>query len=199
MIFPPGVISMIHGGADVVNQLIDHPDIEGLSFVGSTPVAQHIYEQGHMKHKRVQALGGAKNFLVLMDDAPMEKSVRAMVDSCYGCAGERCLAGSVLVAVGDRAYQSLREKVVTAAKEVIVGDGLDPKVTMGPVISLEARERINQDIETAVSEGAELIYDGRTKIEKGYFQGPVVLDNVLPNTMMATKEIFGYCDWVNES
>ena len=113
-----------------------------------------------------------------------------MVDSCYGCAGERCLAGSVLVAVGDRAYQSLRESCCFGAKEVIVGDGLDPKVTMGPVISLEARERINQDIETAISEGAELIYDGRTKIEKGLLSGPVVLDNVLPNTLMATKEIF---------
>lgn len=191
--FPPGVINMTHGAKPVVDGFLDHPDIEGINFVGSTGVAKYIYERSGAKGKRSQALGGAKNFIVILPDAPMEKSVKAMVDSCYGCAGERCLAGSVLVAVGD-CYDTVKELVIKEAKNVIVGNGLDPEVTMGPVISAEAKERILGDIETAVSEGAELLVDGRNhKVPglNGYFMGPTVFDKVKPGTLLTDKEIFG--------
>ena len=128
----------------------------------------------------------------MLPDAPIEQSVAAMVDSCLGCAGERCLAGSVLVGVGE-AYDRLKEQVLKEVNQVVVGDGLDAKTTLGPVISAEAKSRIEKDIETALSEGAELLVDGRnpkTK-EKGYFLAPTVLDKVKPGTTMAQKEIFG--------
>ena len=192
--FPPGVMNMVHGGKDVVNAFLDHPDIEGLNFVGSTHVAKYIYTRGCEQGKRVQALGGAKNYMVILPDASMEASVNAMVDSCYGCAGERCLAGSVLIGVGD-AYPQLKDLVLKSVKNVVVGDGLDPKTTLGPVISKEAKERISADIETAEKEGGEILVDGREYkvkgFEKGYFLGPTVIDKIKPNTLMATKEIFG--------
>ncbi len=189
--FPNGVINMVHGGVDVVNSFCDHKDIKGVSFVGSTPIAKHVYQRGTSNGKRVQALGGAKNFMVILPDAAMEQSVAAMVDSCYGCAGERCLAGSVLIGVGD-AYHKMKELVVANAKKVITGDGMDSKVSLGPVISKQAKARILADIETAMKEGAELLVDGRNpKNDKGYFVGATVLDKVKPGTLMATKEIFG--------
>jgi malonate-semialdehyde dehydrogenase (acetylating) / methylmalonate-semialdehyde dehydrogenase len=192
--FPKGVINMIHGGKDVVNGLCDHPEIEGVNFVGSTPIAKHVYARGTANGKRVQALGGAKNFMVLLPDAVMDQSIKAMVDSCYGCAGERCLAGSILVGVGE-AYDKMKELVLQEMENVVVGNGLDTKTTLGPVISKLAQERITTDIATAVSEGAELLVDGRNvKVaghEEGYFMGPTVLDKINPGTLMATKEIFG--------
>ena len=154
--FPPGVINLVHGGKDVVNGILEHPDIDGVNFVGSSAVAKYVYEKGTSNNKRVQALGGAKNFLVMTDKASVAKSVRAMVESCYGCAGERCLAGSVLVGVG-QAYETLKSEVIQNAESVIIGDGLDQKTTMGPVISKEAMERINNDIETALKEGAKIL------------------------------------------
>ncbi|MBT3586049.1 MAG: CoA-acylating methylmalonate-semialdehyde dehydrogenase [Halobacteriovoraceae bacterium] len=192
--FPKGVINMVHGGKEVVNALCDHPEIEGLNFVGSTPIAKHVFTRGSACGKRVQALGGAKNFMVVLPDAVIDQSVRAMVDSCYGCAGERCLAGSVLVSVGD-AYGKVKEQVLKEVQKVRVGDGLRPETTLGPVISKSARDRISADINTAISEGAELLVDGRgIKVEgneNGYFLGPTVLDKVKPGTLMAEKEIFG--------
>ncbi|MDA8793978.1 CoA-acylating methylmalonate-semialdehyde dehydrogenase, partial [Bacteriovoracaceae bacterium] len=189
--FPKGVINMVHGGVDVVNALCDHKDIEGISFVGSTPVAKHVYKRGNNNGKRVQALGGAKNFMVILPDAAMEQSVAAMVDSCYGCAGERCLAGSILVGVGD-AYGKMKELVIKKAQAVNVGNGLDPKSSLGPVISKQAKERIISNINTALEEGAELLVDGRESgLETGYFLKPTVLDKVKPDTFMATQEIFG--------
>jgi malonate-semialdehyde dehydrogenase (acetylating) / methylmalonate-semialdehyde dehydrogenase len=192
--FPDGVINMVHGGKDVVNAILVHPQIAGVNFVGSTPVARHVYTTGCAHGKRVQALGGAKNFMVVLPDAVMEQSIRAMVDSCYGCAGERCLAGSILVGVGD-AYNKIKEMIVDEVNKVVVGNGLDANTTLGPVISSAAKERIESDINTALSEGAELLVDGRNckvkNYEKGYFVGPTVLDNVRPGTLMATKEIFG--------
>ncbi|MCP5054216.1 MAG: CoA-acylating methylmalonate-semialdehyde dehydrogenase [bacterium] len=191
--FPPGVVNMVQGAKDVVNSFLTHPDVKGVSFVGSTPVAKHVYSTGTANGKRVQALGGAKNFLVILPDAPMEKSVKAMVDSCYGCAGERCLAGAVIVTVGD-SHQEVRDLVLDAANNVVVGNGLDPQTTMGPVISQQAKERIHSDIETAIDEGAEMLMDGRN-IDvpglDGYFIGPTVFDKVKPNTLLSTKEIFG--------
>lgn len=192
--FPKGVINMVHGGKDVVNALCDHQDIEGVNFVGSTPIAKHVYTRGTASGKRVQALGGAKNFMVILPDAVMEQSIKAMVDSCYGCAGERCLAGSILVGVGD-AYDKMKELVLKEVSNVVVGNGLDAKTTLGPVISKAAQERITADITTAISEGAEVLIDGRNckveGLEEGYFMGPTVLDKINPGTLMATKEIFG--------
>lgn len=190
--FPPGVINLVNGGRETVEGILEHPDIVGVNFVGSTTVAKIVYEKGTKNKKRVQALGGAKNYLVMTEHGSIEKSVRAMVDSCYGCAGERCLAGSVLVGVGN-VHDSLRSEVIKNAAAVVVGDGLDHKTTMGPVISREAFERINKDIDTAVSEGAKIVFDGRENVPsgEGYFLGPVVLDNIKPGTLMATKEIFG--------
>ena len=141
----------------------------------------------------MQALGGAKNCLVLLPDAPMEKSVRAMVDSCFGCAGERCLAGSILIGIGD-AYDKMKELVVKYAKEIVVGDGLDTKVTMGPVATAKAKERILKDIEAGIKEGAELLLDGRNvKVpgREGHFIGPTVFNKIKPGTTLTTKEIFG--------
>lgn len=192
--FPKGVINMIHGGAEVVNALCDHKDVAGLNFVGSTPIAKHVYTRGSTNGKRVQALGGAKNFMVLLPDAVMEQSIKAMVESCYGCAGERCLAGSILVGVGE-AYDKLKELVLKEMNNVVVGNGLDEKTTLGPVISKAAKERITADITAAVSEGAELLIDGRECTvkghEEGYFMGPTVIENIKPGSLMATKEIFG--------
>jgi len=190
--FPPGVINLIGGGQEIVEGICDHPDIAGVSFVGSTPVAKIVHDRARENRKRVQALGGAKNFLVMTDNASIEKSVRAMVDSCYGCAGERCLAGSVLVGVGSR-FEDLKGEVIRNAKKVVLGNGMDLGTSMGPVISKEALDRINLDISTAIKEGAQIVFDGRENIPAGdgFFMGPVVLDNVKPGTLMATKEIFG--------
>lgn len=189
--FPKGVINMVQGGKETANALLKHPLIKGISFVGSTPVAKHIYSTGTANGKRVQALGGAKNCLVILPDAPMEKSVQAMIESCYGCAGERCLAGSVLVGVGP-AYPKMRELAIKYAKEIVVGDGLDPKVTMGPVATAQAKQRILNDIELAIKEGCELVLDGRPHAsKKGNFIGPTIFDNIKPDSIIATKEIFG--------
>lgn len=191
--FPPGVLNMVCGAKEVVDAFLVHPDIKGISFVGSTPVAKYVYTTAAANGKRVQALGGAKNFLVILPDAPMEKSVKAMVESCCGCAGERCLAGAVIVSVGD-CYEKVKELVIKEAQNVIVGNGLDPTTTMGPVISARAKERILSDIETAVKEGAELLLDGRNPNVpglNGYFLAPTVFGNVKPDTLLATKEIFG--------
>jgi malonate-semialdehyde dehydrogenase (acetylating) / methylmalonate-semialdehyde dehydrogenase len=189
--FPQGVINMVHGGVEAVNAICDHKDIEGVNFVGSTPIAKHVYTRSTATGKIVQALGGAKNFMVLLPDAAMEQSVAAMVDSCYGCAGERCLAGSVLIGVGE-AYAKMKDLIVKNAENYKIGSGLDATTTLGPVISAGAKERILQDIETAISEGAELLVDGRDSgMEKGYFLKPTVLDKVKVGTMMSQKEIFG--------
>ncbi|PKN45837.1 MAG: methylmalonate-semialdehyde dehydrogenase (CoA acylating) [Deltaproteobacteria bacterium HGW-Deltaproteobacteria-17] len=189
--FPKGVVNMVHGGKDTGNQILTHPGIKGISFVGSTAVAKHIYSTGTAHGKRVQALGGAKNCLVILPDASMEKSVQAMVESCYGCAGERCLAGSVLVGVGP-AYNKMKELAVKYAKDIVVGDGMDPKTTMGPVVTAAAKQRILDDINKAIEEGAELILDGRPLASmKGNFIGPTIFDHVKPDSILATKEIFG--------
>jgi malonate-semialdehyde dehydrogenase (acetylating)/methylmalonate-semialdehyde dehydrogenase len=191
--FPPGVLNMVNGAKDVVDAFLTHPQIKGVSFVGSTPIAKYVYTNAAANGKRVQALGGAKNFLIILPDAPMEKSVTAMVESCTGCAGERCLAGAVIVTVGD-CYEQVKELVIKTAGNVVVGSGLDPAATMGPVISAQAKERILGDIETAINEGAELLLDGRNPNVPGmdgYFLEPTVLGNVKPGTLMTTKEVFG--------
>ncbi|PIQ23977.1 methylmalonate-semialdehyde dehydrogenase (CoA acylating) [bacterium (Candidatus Blackallbacteria) CG17_big_fil_post_rev_8_21_14_2_50_48_46] len=189
---PKGVIQMVHGAKEMVNGLCEHPDIVGVSFVGSTPVAKHVYETGTRHHKRVQALGGAKNFLVVMPDAEPEMTTQILSDSCFGCAGERCLAGATLILVG-QAYEIFKDRLVAKAKEIKVGNGLEEGVLMGPVISKGHKERVIGYIEKGVAEGAELLLDGRIGYEnsKGYFLGPTVFDKVTPEMTIGKEEVFG--------
>jgi malonate-semialdehyde dehydrogenase (acetylating) / methylmalonate-semialdehyde dehydrogenase len=189
---PTGVIQMVHGAKEMVNGLCEHPDIVGVSFVGSTPVAKHVYETGTRHHKRVQALGGAKNFLVVMPDAEPEMTTQVLSDSCFGCAGERCLAGATLILVG-QAYEIFKDRLVQKAKEIKVGNGLDEGVLMGPVISKGHKERVIGYIEKGIAEGAELLLDGRVGYENttGYFLGPTVFDKVTPEMTIGREEVFG--------
>lgn len=191
---PDGVVQMVHGSKDVVNALLDHPDIEGISFVGSTPTARYIYERCGATGKRCQSLGGAKNSIVIMPDAQLDAAIPSLITSFYGCTGQRCLSGANLVAVGD-VYDELKEKFVAAAKKVTVGDGLEPLNQMGPVISAAAKARIEGMIQTGIDEGAKLILDGRgvkaPGKENGFFIGPCIFDGVTKEMTIAKTEIFG--------
>jgi malonate-semialdehyde dehydrogenase (acetylating)/methylmalonate-semialdehyde dehydrogenase len=191
---PPGVVNLVNGGRDVVNAICDHPGIRAVSFVGSTPVARHVYQRATHAGKRVQALGGAKNFVVVMPDANFERSIGIISESFYGCAGERCLAGSMLVPVGE-AHGEARDRMVEAARALKVGDGSVPGVTMGPVISARHRDRVVGYIDKGVAEGATLLVDGRTaRVEErpnGYFVGPTVFDEVSATMTIGHEEIFG--------
>jgi malonate-semialdehyde dehydrogenase (acetylating) / methylmalonate-semialdehyde dehydrogenase len=193
---PPGVVNIVNGSVDVVNGLCEHPDVKGVSFVGSTPVAKHVYRTATQAGKRVQALGGAKNFIVVMPDADLDKSIGMVSESCYGCAGERCLAGSIVVTVGGASHHAdVRARLVAAAKAIRVGDGLEAGVTMGPVIREAARQRIVSYVEKGLAEGAELVLDGRGHTvkgrENGFFLGPTVFDKVSPRSAIGREEIFG--------
>jgi len=191
---PSGVVNIVNGGRDVVNAICDHPGIRAVSFVGSTPVAKHVYQRGTHAGKRVQALGGAKNFVVVMPDANFDRSIGIITESFYGCAGERCLAGSMLVPVGDAHVES-RDRLVASAQALRVGDGTEPGVTMGPVISAGHKERVLGYIGKGVAEGAKLLVDGRTTRvadrPRGYFVGPTIFDEVSPKMSIGHDEIFG--------
>src|SRR6185436_7420880 len=191
---PPGVISMVNGGREVVEAICDHPGIRAVSFVGSTPVARTVYQRGTHTGKRVQALGGAKNFVIVMPDANFERSIDIITESFYGCAGERCLAGSVLVPVGE-AHKEARDRLVAAARSLKVGDGMQPGVQMGPVISGSHRDRVKSYIDKGVQEGAKLVLDGRgvavADRDNGFFLGPTVFDEVSPKMTIGHEEIFG--------
>jgi len=191
---PSGVVNIVNGGRDVVNAICDHPGIRAVSFVGSTPVAKHVYQRGTHAGKRVQALGGAKNFVVVMPDANFDRSIGIITESFYGCAGERCLAGSMLVPVGDAHVES-RDRLVASARALKVGDGTEPGVTMGPVISAGHKERVLGYIGKGVAEGAKLLVDGReTRVAdrpRGYFVGPTIFDEVSPKMSIGHDEIFG--------
>jgi malonate-semialdehyde dehydrogenase (acetylating)/methylmalonate-semialdehyde dehydrogenase len=191
---PEGVLNMVHGSRDVVNGLLDHPDIEGISFVGSTPTAKYIYQRCGETGKRVQALGGAKNIVAVMPDADLDEAMPSLITSFYGCTGQRCLSGAVLVPVGDVA-DKLKDKFMTAAKEVRVGDGLNEQTAMGPVVNAAHQERVLGYIEKGIHEGAELVLDGRDcKVEgfpNGFFIGPTIFDHVKPDMTIAKEEIFG--------
>ena len=191
--FPQGVVNMVQGGKEAVDTLCTHPDVAGVSFVGSTPVAKHVYVTATAAGKRVQALGGAKNFMVILPDAAMEQSVKTALDSIIGCAGERCLAGSVILCVGDKTYAEVSERIVAAAKETIVGNGLEKTTQMGPLISQVAKDRVKGLIQSAVDEGARLLVDGRQGVDqmKGFFLKPSVIADVKKNMRVAKEEIFG--------
>jgi len=191
---PPGVVNLVNGGREVVEAICDHPEIRAVSFVGSTPVARAVWRRATHESKRVQALGGAKNFVVVMPDADWDRSINVITESFYGCAGERCLAGSVLVPVGE-AHGEARDRMAASAKALRVGDGMEQGVSMGPVISARHRERVLDYIEKGVEEGAKLVVDGRKVSvagnEKGFFLGPTLFDDVRPAMAIGHEEIFG--------
>jgi malonate-semialdehyde dehydrogenase (acetylating)/methylmalonate-semialdehyde dehydrogenase len=191
---PPGVVNLVNGGREVVEAMCDHPAIKAVSFVGSTPVARLVYQRASHAGKRVQALGGAKNFVIVMPVADLDRGIPAIAESFYGCAGERCLAGSVLLTVGS-AHQPARDRLIEAARTLKVGDGLEPGVTMGPVISAPHRDKVRGYVDRGVSDGATLALDGRELAVEdrpdGYFIGPSVFDRVAPEMVIGREEIFG--------
>ena len=190
--FPEGVVNLVHGAKESVDAILDHPGIAGVSFVGSSPVAHYVYKRGAEAGKRVQALGGAKNFVLVMPDADMDRAAAVSTESCFGCAGERCLANSVVLAVGD-AYEAIKGRLLSEAKKIKVGDGLEPGVTMGPVITAAHREKVLGYIEKGIAEGATLALDGRgfKAPGEGYFLGPSIFTEVKPDMVIAREEIFG--------
>ena len=192
--FPAGVVNMVHGGKDSVDALLDHPDVRAISFVGSTPVARYVYSRAAANGKRVQCQGGAKNPIVILPDADMEMSTRIIADSAFGCAGQRCLASSVVITVAE-ADKTFTRHISDAASARKVGYGLEPGVEMGPVISPESRSRIEGLIAEGVAAGATPIVDGRNArvqgYEKGNFVRPTILANVDPSSELARTEIFG--------
>ncbi|NBX83786.1 CoA-acylating methylmalonate-semialdehyde dehydrogenase [bacterium] len=188
--FPPGVMNLVLGGKTVVNALCSHPEVKGVSFVGSTPVAKHVYQLASSHGKRVQALGGAKNFMVVLPDATIDTTVKTCLESIVGCAGQRCLAGSVILAVG-KAHDEVRDQIVRAASDMIVGDGADPRTQMGPIISKASVERIKGLIQSAVEEGAQVLLDGREWTGKGFFLKPTVIAGIKPHMRIAKEEVFG--------
>jgi len=198
--FPKGVFNLVNGAREVVETFIESPDIAGISFVGSTRVARIVAEGCARTGKRCQAMGSAKNHLVVMPDAKLDDVVRNLITSGYGCAGQRCMASSVIVGVGAETCRAVTERFVEASRRVIVADPLDPKVAdegmvMGPVISAAAKARVEGLIDTGVREGATLALDGRgirvPGREKGHFIGPTVLTGVRPGMEVHRTEIFG--------
>jgi malonate-semialdehyde dehydrogenase (acetylating)/methylmalonate-semialdehyde dehydrogenase len=193
--FPPGVLNLLHGDKESVDNLLEHPDVKAISFVGSTPVAKAIYQKGTANGKRVQAAGGAKNHLVLLPDAPVEAAVGIITGASFGCAGERCMATASILATPEAAGKFMDPlKEATAAFKVGPTDR-DESVNMGPLISKPHQERVLSYIEKGANEGATILQDGRNiKVDKcpnGFYVGPTILDNVQPEHTCANDEIFG--------
>lgn len=192
---PDGVLNVVHGDKEAVDALLDHPKVQAVSFVGSTPIAEYVYNRGNQAGKRVQALGGAKNHMVVMPDADMDQAVDALMGASFGSAGERCMAISVAVPVGgetaDRLVNALRPRV----EALRVGPADDPDSEMGPVITADAKRRISGLIDSGVAAGADLVVDGREMslqgYENGYFLGGSLFDNVTTDMDIYTQEIFG--------
>jgi malonate-semialdehyde dehydrogenase (acetylating) / methylmalonate-semialdehyde dehydrogenase len=192
--FPKGVVQVVNGAKETVDALLEHPLIRGISFVGSTPVAKYIYSRAAANGKRAQCQGGAKNPVIVLPDADMEMATRIVADSSFGCAGQRCLASSIAITVGE-ARDTFRDSIAHAAATRKVGYGLDPDVEMGPVITAESKQRIEQLIGKGAGEGAQVLVDGRGAAipgyERGFFLRPTILDNVDPRGELAKTEIFG--------
>ena len=191
---PDGIFNVVQGDKVVVDALLNHPDVRALSFVGSTPIAQYIYQTGAANGKRVQALGGAKNHMVVMPDADIEQAVDGLIGAAYGSAGERCMAISVAVLVGDVADKII-PKLAERAKTLKIKNGMELDAEMGPIVSREARDRIENYIAVGVEEGATLVVDGRghkvAGFEGGFFTGGTLFDHVTPAMRIYKEEIFG--------
>ncbi|MFN4259736.1 MAG: CoA-acylating methylmalonate-semialdehyde dehydrogenase [Gemmataceae bacterium] len=193
---PEGVAQVVQGGKEVSERLITHPAVQAVSFVGSSAVAESVYRVAAAHGKRVQALGGAKNHLLVLPDADLERSLPALIGACFGCAGQRCLAGSVLVAIGSESEQNAVVAGFTqAAQELTLGDGMDERIGMGPVLNSEQQRRILNAIERGIGEGARLILDGRQVSvptrPHGCFVGPTVFDQATTEMSIVREEIFG--------
>jgi malonate-semialdehyde dehydrogenase (acetylating)/methylmalonate-semialdehyde dehydrogenase len=191
---PEGVVNLIQGGKEASMAVMEHPGIKGVSFVGSSPVARLVYETCTKAGKRVQAQGGAKNYIAVMPDADMNASVKNIMGAAYGCAGQRCLAAAVVVAVGD-AYDGLRAELVKQAQGLRVGYGLNENTQMGTVVSAAAKERIERMITQGAEQGAKIILDGRNSnvqgFDNGTFVGPTIVEDVKPDNILAKEEVFG--------
>jgi malonate-semialdehyde dehydrogenase (acetylating)/methylmalonate-semialdehyde dehydrogenase len=191
---PEGVVNLVHGGKVASMSVMEHPGVTGVSFVGSSPIAKLVYETCTKHGKRVQAQGGAKNYIAVLPDANMEASVKNIMGAAFGCAGQRCLAAAVAVGVGE-AYDEMKDELVKYAKSLRVGYGLDEGTQMGTVISADAKNRIESMITKGEEQGAEVLLDGRNAQVEGYgdgaFVGPTILGDVKPDMVVATDEIFG--------
>ena len=190
---PPGVVNLVNGSVDVVNGFLDSPGIDAISFVGSAKVAKYVYERAAANGKRVQALGGAKNYMVVMPDAVMDKTVDNIIGSAFGAAGQRCMAGSVIVTVAD-AKKPLLDLLTQRTESLQVGDGMAEGSDVGPLVSRTARDRVSGWIDKGVQEGATVVVDGRSPSganPDGAFVGPTIIDNVTPDMEIAREEIFG--------
>src|SRR5271165_3575589 len=191
---PKGVVNLVNGGKMVVNALLDHPKVRAISFVGSTPIAKYVYARAAANGKRAQCQGGAKNHVVVLPDADMKMATQIISDSAFGCAGQRCLAVSVAVTIGE-AQRTFRDSIADAASKLKVGNGLDEGVQMGPVITPQSKERVESLIGLGEKQGAKLLLDGRNskipKCESGNFVNPTILDDVPATSDLADTEIFG--------
>lgn len=191
---PDGVFNVVQGDKSAVDDLLQHPDIEAISFVGSTPIAEYIYQQGTARGKRVQALGGAKNHMIVMPDADLDQAADALIGAAFGSAGERCMAISIAVTVGDVADR-LIEKLLPRIDQLKVGNGLLPDSEMGPLVTAEHKAKVIGFIDEGVAQGAQLIVDGRDLTvpgaEQGFFVGATLFDNVTPEMSIYRQEIFG--------
>ncbi|QPH52382.1 CoA-acylating methylmalonate-semialdehyde dehydrogenase [Pontivivens ytuae] len=192
---PDGVMNIVHGDKGAVDRLLDHPDVKAISFVGSTPIAEYVYARGTAAGKRVQALGGAKNHMIVMPDADMDQAADALMGAGFGSAGERCMAISVAVPIGAETGEKLVSALKPKVEALKVGPSTDPDAEMGPVITAEAKERISGLIDRGVEQGADLVVDGRgftlQGYENGYFLGGTLFDKVEPEMDIYRTEIFG--------
>ena len=192
---PDGVLNVVQGDKTAVDALLDHPKVKAVSFVGSTPIAEYIYARGTASGKRVQALGGAKNHMIVMPDADMDKTVDALMGAGFGAAGERCMAISVVVAVGDDTADTLIAELLPKVRALRVGEGMNETSEMGPVITSQHREKIVGYIDDGIASGAELVVDGRAHrvagFEQGFFLGGTLFDRVTPTMRIYKEEIFG--------
>ena len=192
---PDGVFNVVHGDKEAVDAILEHPEIQAVSFVGSTPIAEYIYHTGTAHNKRVQALGGAKNHMIVMPDADMDQATDALMGAGYGSAGERCMAISVAVAVGDKVGDTLIDKLSPKVRALKVAPGTDPEAEMGPLVTKQHFEKVKSYVDLGVKEGAKLVVDGRSLklqgYENGYFLGGCLFDNVKPEMRIYKEEIFG--------
>ena len=192
---PDGVFNVVQGGREAVEALLDHPDIAAISFVGSTPIARIIYQRGTAHDKRVQALGGAKNHMIIMPDADLDQAASALMGAAYGSAGERCMAISVAVPVGEETANALIDRLIPQIKTLKIGNGMEPGLDMGPLVTRAHRDKVSAYVDSGVEQGARLLVDGRGYMvpghENGFFIGGCLFDKVTPEMEIYKNEIFG--------